>query len=238
VCAVALALALSWNITPLAASFVHGERDPAAHAAYWAPAISYLRRHVPPSYRVEAVDTTGHWPADFLAQAGIPLVRGWFRQEDFPQNRVLYGEPGPAAYLRWLRRLSVRYVVLTSAPPDYSSRAEARLLESGRSGLAAVYRTPTTTVFSVPSPRPIVSPPARILSLGYASMKIEVPVTGTYRLEVSFAPYWHTAAGCLSRSADGMTDLTVDRPGIVRLRFDVTARRALAAMVGDASSCR
>ena len=69
---------------------------------------------------MEAVDTAGHWPADFLARARIPLARGWFRQEDFPQNRVLYGEFGAKAYVAWLRRVSVRYVVLTSARPDYS----------------------------------------------------------------------------------------------------------------------
>src|SRR3989442_9398489 len=34
--------------------------------------------------------------------------RGWFRQEDFPQNGVLYGELGPAAYVAWLRKVSVR----------------------------------------------------------------------------------------------------------------------------------
>jgi hypothetical protein len=238
VCAVALALALSWNLTPLAASFVHSAGDPTAHAAYWDPTISYLHRHVQPSYRVEAVDTRGHWSADFLARARIPLVRGWFRQEDFPQNRVLYGELGPSAYVSWLRKLSVRYVVLTSAPPDYSARAEAKLLRSGRSGLEVVHRTATTTIFAVPSPRPLVSPPARVLELGYTSIRISAPVAGTYRLGVTYAPYWHTPAGCLRPSADGMTELTVRRPGIVSLRFAVTARRALAAMVGDNSDCR
>ena len=101
VCVVALALALSWNLTPLAASFVDGVDDPAAHAG-----VLVADDHVPasvtcrPSYRVEAVDTAGHWPADFLARARIPLARGWFRQEDFPQNRVLYGEFGAKAYVR------------------------------------------------------------------------------------------------------------------------------------------
>jgi hypothetical protein len=231
-CAVALVLALSWNLTPLAASFVRGVNDPAAHAEYWSPTITYLKRHLPPSYRVEAVDTAGHWPADFLARARIPLARGWFRQEDFPQNRVLYGEFGAKAYVAWLRRVSVRYVVLTSALPDYSSSAEARLLRSGRSGLAAVYRTPTTTIFEVSSPRPLITAPARVLALGYASIKIAVPVQGKYLLNVTYAPYWHTRAGCLTRAPDGMTELTVRRTGIVSLRFAVTATRALEAMVG------
>jgi hypothetical protein len=238
VCAVALALALSWNLTPLVASFLHGAGDPTANAAYWKPTISYLQGHMRASYRVEAVDTRGHWPADFLARARIPLVRGWFRQEDFPQNRVLYGKLGPSVYVNWLRKLSVRYVVLTTAAPDYSARAEARLLESGRSGLAVVHRTVTTTIFAVPSPRPLVTPPARVLELGYTSIRIAAPVAGMYRLDVTYAPYWHTPAGCLSPSPDGMTELTIRHPGVVWLRFAVTPWRALAAVVGDNSDCR
>jgi hypothetical protein len=35
-----------------------------------------------------------------------------------------------------------------------------------------------------------------------------------------------------------MTEVTVRHPGIVSLRFAVTARRALAAVVGDNSDCR
>ena len=231
-CVVALALALSWNLTPLAASFAYGVNDPAAHPEYWSPTITYLQRHLRPSYRVEAVDTAGHWPADFLARARIPLARGWFRQEDFPQNRVLYGEFGAKAYVAWLRRVSVRYVVLTSARPDYSSRAEARLLESGRSGLKPVYRTATTTIFEVSSPRPLITAPARVLALGYTSIKLDVPVAGKYRLNVTYAPYWHTQAGCLTKSPDGMTELTTRRTGVVTIRFAVTATRALEAMVG------
>jgi hypothetical protein len=237
ICALALALAASWNLTPLAASFAHGVEDPAAKAAYWTPTIDYLQHHLPPAYRVEAVDTVGHWPANFLARAGIPLARGWFRQEDFPQNRVLYGDLGPNAYLKWLRMVSVRYVVLTSAPPDYSSRAEAQLLRSGRSGLKVVHRTATATVFEVPSPRPLVSAPARVLELGYSSIRLRVPTPGIYRLNVTYAPYWHTPSGCLSPTPDGMSELTVTRPGIVSLRFGVTAGRALKALVGDASEC-
>lgn len=237
ICAIALALAASWNLTPLAASFAHGVEDPAAKESYWTPTIDYLQRHPQPAYRVEAVDTVGHWPANFLARAGIPLARGWFRQEDFPQNRVLYGELGPTAYVDWLRKVSVRYVVLTSAPPDYSSRAEAQLLRSGRSGLKIVHRTATATVFEVPSPRPLVAAPARVLELGYSSIRLRVPTPGIYRLNVTYAPYWHTPSGCLSPTKDGMSQLTVIRQGIVSLHFNVTAGRALKALVGDASEC-
>src|SRR5205823_79874 len=127
ICALALALAASWNLTPLAASFAHGVEDPPAKGSYWPPTIAYLPRH----------------------------------------------------------------------------------------------RTATATVFEVPSPRPLVSAPARVLELGYASIRLRVPAPGVYRLNVTYAPYWHTPSGCLSPTADGMSELTVTRPGVVSLHFGV-----------------
>jgi len=184
---------------------------------------------------VEDVDTANHWPAYCLARARIPLVRGWFRQEDFPQNRVLYSRFGAATYLRWLRRLSVRYVVLTSTPSDYSARGEARLLDSGRSQLRIVYSTASVRVFAVPAPRPLVSAPARILQLGYTTIRLAVPRVGTYRLGVTFTPYWLSRTACLQRSRSGMTELIVRRRGTVLLRFAVTPTRALETIAGEAS---
>jgi hypothetical protein len=238
VCVAVLGLAISWNVTPLAASFVHSFDDPAAHAAYWAPATSFLRTHLQPGYRVEAVDTTNHWEAEFLARARIPLTRGWFRQEDFPQNRVLYGPLDPAAYVRWLRRQSVRYVVLTSRPPDYSSRGEARLLASGRTDLPVAFATPNIRIFAVPSPHPLVSRPARVRRIGYTTIQLEAPRRGAYHLSVTYTPYWSSPSACLSRAADGMTRLVVRKPGIVLLRFDLTAVQALETIAGlDSESC-
>src|SRR5205085_6923707 len=98
-----LVLAAMWNVTPLAANFRHSAADPASERAYWQPAIAYLHTHLGPSYRVEAVDTAGHWPAVYLPEARIPLARGWYRQDDFPQNGILYGAFGPEAYTAWLR---------------------------------------------------------------------------------------------------------------------------------------
>jgi hypothetical protein len=233
VCVGILALALSWNLTPLGASFARGVHDPAAQHSYWAAAIRYLDRHLAPGFRVEAVDTAGHWPAYFLARADIPLVRGWFRQEDFPQNHILYGKPGAAAYVQWLRRLGVRYVVLTSAEPDYSARAEARLLRTGRSGLPVVFRTRDVTIFGITSPRPLVSPPARVLALRYTSIRLTVPSAGSYELAVTYSPYWKTREGCVLPTPNGMTKLVVRRPGQVTLRFAFSATRALETLAGE-----
>ena len=235
VCVVALVLASSWNVTPLIASYRQGQADPAGHAAYWAPTIRYLHKHLSASYRVEAVDTRGHWAANFLPRAGIPLTRGWYRQEDFPQNEVLYGPLGARQYVDWLRKLSVRYVVLTSAPPDYSAKAEARLLSSGRSGLRIVHRGANTTVFAVPSPHALITGPgpALVLAFSQTHLRLKISVPGSYRLSVSYSPYWSASSGCLGPEKDGMTALTVARPGIVSLRFEVTATRALEAVAGE-----
>jgi hypothetical protein len=234
---VVFALALSWNVTPLAASYLRAEDDAAAHAAYWQPAISYLHTHLSPSYRVEAVDTAGHWPALYLARADIPLARGWFRQDDFPQNEVLYDDLGPRKYLHWLRTLGVRYVVLTDAPVDYSARGEATLLRSARNPLRVVFIARHLTVYEVPSPTPILTGPhgARVEAMTESKIVVAVRQAGRYHLAVRFSRYWHPSVGCASRTEDGMIRLSVPRPGRVSLKFAPNAKSALAALAGRSS---
>jgi hypothetical protein len=237
---IVLGLAISWNVTPLATSYVRAAEDPAANAAYWQPAVSYLRNHLSPSYRVEAVDTSGHWAALYLPRAGIPLARGWFRQDDFPQNELLYDKLGPKSYVAWLRSMGVRYVLLTRARPDYSARAEAALVAGPRSPLSPVFRTSDLTVYAVPSPAPIVTgpAPARLLELAESRIVARVSAAGSYRVAIRFSRYWQPSTGCLERARDGMIRLVVRRPGVVRLKFSPTPRRALAALAGrPARSC-
>src|SRR5262249_5443216 len=187
-------------------------------------------------YRVEAVDTVGHWPAEYLPSAGIPIVRGWFRQDDFPQNRLLYSKPHRSAYVGWLRSLGVRYVVLPDAALDYSAQAEATLLRSGRSGLRTVFRSEHTTIFAVPSPTPLVTGPgrARMIRFEHARLVVAIGAPGRYRVAASWSPYWKTSRGCLSRTRDGMIALGVHRAGKVTLTVDVSASSALASLEGKA----
>src|SRR5262249_18531371 len=157
-----------------------------------------------------AVDAVGPWPAVYLPEAGIPLVRGWYRQDDFPENELFYEKNyGQRAYRAWLDRLAVRYVVLTDGPSDYSSEAEANLLESGRSGLPVVFASPHITVFSVPNARRLVSGPAPafVARLLPTRLLIHVSAPGTYRVAVRFSPYWRTSVGCLAPTREGMLEL-------------------------------
>lgn len=230
----ALALAAAWNLSPLAWSYSRARADKGFEAGYWQPAIDFLHENLTLSYRVEVVDTANHSAAVELPQAGIPLARGWYRQDDFPQNALLYKRLGRDAYLAWLRRLGIRYVVVSDIRPDYGAKHEAQLIESGRSGLEAVFRVRHLTIFAVPRPRPIVTgpAPAEVLDVGQAHMLLRLERPGSYRIAVRYSPYWRSTAGCFSRGGDEMLRFQAHRSGLMRLEFRVGAKRALAAVVG------
>jgi hypothetical protein len=234
-----LVLAASWNLSPLAFGAARASEDPSATAAYWAPAIRYLEPRLGPSYRIEAVDTRGHWEAAYLPQAGIPIVRGWFRQDDFPADSLLYHPLTARQYLHWLRQLAVKYVVLADAPPDYSSVREVALLERGPGGLRLVAQTGQIRIFEVTHPRGIVTgaPGAHVAGLGSASAALALPRPGTYHLSLRFSPYWTPSRGCLHADGRGMMTLRTSQSGIVTLRFAVTAKRLLDAGTGATKSC-
>jgi hypothetical protein len=233
-------VAAVWNGPPLVANYRHAASDPAGTVAYWQPAIRFLHTHLTPAYRVEVVDTVGHWAAAFFPEAGIPIVRGWYRQNDFPANRILYGQYGAAAYRRWLRTLGVRYVVVSTAPPDYSSRAEAALVQSGHAGLTLAFRGRNARVYELPHPRPLVAGGADVRRFEPTGVLLRVPHRGSYRLAVRFSPYWRTFQGCVAPTPDGMTRVYAFRAGVVDLDFKVNVHRGIEALTGltPARFCR
>jgi len=234
-----LGLALVWNVTPLAAGLVNYESDVTARATVWRAPLAYLHAHLRPGYRVEAVDTIEHWPAYYLAESGIPLVRGWFRQDDFPFNALLYRNLGPTSYKHWLRELGVAYVVLTRTPPDYSARQEAALVRSGRAELRRVWASREIAIYAVPRPHPIVLGPDRpaLLALHESRLVVRVRHGGTYRVAVRWSPYWQASTGCLARTHHGMLRLRTRRAAKVRIAFDVDASSLLRAFTGAAPTC-
>jgi hypothetical protein len=236
---IALVVAGTWNLSPLAATVVRDRSDPTSDAAFWQPVIRFLHEHSSPSYRVEVVDTKGHWGAVYLPKAGVPLARGWFRQDDFPFNRILYERFDPTMYREWLRGLGVRYVVLPDAPRDYSARREELLLRSGRSGLRVASRSPRVTIYEVPDPSPIVTGPsaAEVVALTQTRVLLRVGGRGTYRVAIRSSPYWHASRGCVRSGDDGTLRLGVRRAGPVELRFDVTRGDVLETLAGMRESC-
>jgi hypothetical protein len=168
-------------------------------------------------------------------------VRGWYRQDDFPQNEVLYNQLTRPTYLAWLRSLGVKYVVLTDAPTDYSAKREALLIRSGLSGLKAEFTGAHMTIYSVPKPRRMVTGPAaaEIVELAQTYMTLDLSAPGMYRIAVRYSPYWSAgeSAACVRKGEDGMIRLLSPTQGRVTLKFKVKAGRALAAMVGNGPDC-
>ena len=237
----AVVLAGVWNVAPLAAGWTRSAADRSSRAVVWTAPIAYLQSHLRTGYRVEAVDTSQHWPAFYLAGAGIPLVRGWFRQDDYPFDRLLYRRRFTGAqYIAWLRRLGAAYVLLTHAPPDYTSRREARLVRSGQSGLRRVFTTRRVSIYAVPHPQPIVTGPGRsaVLALRDSRLRIRVSRGGVYHVAVRWSPYWHASTGCLTRAPGGMLRLRTEAAATVRIAFDVDASSLFNAFADTTPPCR
>jgi hypothetical protein len=239
VCLAVACLALAWNGKPFLGSVVAAGNSPDAQASYWQPAVDYLHEHAEAAYRVEAVDTAGHTPALYLASAGIPLARGWFRQDDFPINQVLYAKHlGRRSYLQWLRSLGVKYVVLSTAPTDYSSRTEAALLRTGKSGLVTVFDDSHLTIFRLPKPRAIVvGPRVRVLSYADDRVLLSIERPGWYRVAVRYSPYWAVSRGCIEETSDNMMRIHAPTTGRLLITFDVTSGAAIRALTDSTGTC-
>jgi hypothetical protein len=234
-----LALTLVIQVYPFAQDAYASWQDPAANSSYWTPVLRFLSTHRDLQHRVEVVATWGHWEAYYLARHDVPLARGWFRQDDFPTNSVLYHPnlTGPE-YRAWLRSLGVRYVFLPDTALDYSAVSEAALLRSGRSGLQMVARLPHWAVYQLPHPTGIVAAPAgdrgRILRFGPTTVRLAVSGPGTYLLRVRYSPYWEPSGNvCATPAPDGMTWLHAPRAGAITLQIDPTVGEMAQALAGD-----
>jgi hypothetical protein len=236
----AVLLAGAWNIVPLAGSWAQAAADRSANPTVWKAPVDYLRAHLGTGYRVEAVDTSQHWPALYLARADIPLVRGWFRQDDRPVAGLLYRRRyTPAQYVSWLRRLGVQYVVLTDSPPDYSSRREAKIVRSGETGLTKVFASREVSIYAVPRPRPILTGPGRPVVLAFRESRLRIRVSrgGTYHVAIRWSPYWRASTGCLTRASGGLLSLRTGAAATVRIGFDIDASSLVDAFADTTPRC-
>ena len=239
-----LATALALQVGPFVRDAYSQWGDPASEASYWKPAEQLLATHPDLEHRVEVVATQGHWEAYYLAKHGIPLARGWFRQDDFPQNGPLYSDNLTASkYRSWLRSLGVHYVLLSDASLDYSAIQEAALLRSGTSGLLPVARTRHWTMFALPDPTPLVTPPpgakARLVKLAQGRVDLWTSGPGRYLVRVRSSPYWVASPSltCVGSSADGMTTVTTPTGGYIRLTIDPAIEQVAETVGGAGSGC-
>jgi hypothetical protein len=239
---VVLVGALMWQALPAVAGWKTAADSRAQNEDFWFPAIAFLEEHADPDHRVQVVATADNWEAFYLAKRGVPLARGWFRQDDFPANEVLYEEPLTAQrYQTWLRRMGVRYVLLPRDPLDYSAKNEAELLRSGASGLHQVSRIGGWTIYEVPHATPIATPAdgIEVLSLTSSSVTLRATEPGVYRLRLRYTPYWRveTGAACAAPRQPWGTELRVARAGVIRMSFDVELGTFVGAVLGSQGGC-
>jgi hypothetical protein len=169
-----------YNATPLAWSYAKGTHERANHRAFWAPAIAFLRVHEDPNFRVNALDTVGHWEAVYLPEADFAITRGWYRQDDFPENELLYRRDLTLPkYVRWLHERGVRYVLVPDDRLDYSSVREAKVAVE----LPFVTRRGHVRIYEVPHPMQI-APRAEILQLAHQAVTLRVTRAGRYALAI------------------------------------------------------
>jgi hypothetical protein len=240
-----LALGLAFQLGPAVKTAYSAWSDPATSASFWQPAVRFLQAHPNAQFRTEVVATEGHWEAFYLAKRGIALARGWFRQDDFPQNRVLYQPTLSAAqYQGWLRSVGVRYVLLPNAPLDYSAAAEARLLRSGRSGLRLVTHLPHWTVYALARPTPILTadqpaPGTSVVGMTDTRITLWLSTAGAYDLRLRYSPYWSsdTPGVCLTPTGSGMTHVQTPAPGPLTLEFEPTLDTVAAAAASQSPTC-
>lgn len=214
-----------------------------AQASYWTPALAFLAAHADPDYRVEVVQSERYWEAYYIAGAGFAMARGWYRQADFPTNESLYGNLTPAIYRAWLRSVGVHYVLLSSAPLDFSSFQEAALLRSGRSGLRMIGHRGQWTIYALPHPTPIATPAqvGRITAITPTSVTIRATEPGPLTLRLHNTPYWSAAENgrpvCVDAASGTTTNIAVTHPGTIILRFGVGFDSLMRALLGSQVTC-
>jgi hypothetical protein len=240
-----LALALAYNVLPYANTVASRMDTRASNEQFWAPPLAYLHDNNSSDYRVEVVPTADHWEAYWVPSAGFALARGWYRQLDLAENRVLYRDPlSPQGYRQWLRRMAVRYVLLPNVRlgKKGASREQLLLLSGAVQGLQLVYRTADWRIYEFRDAKPMLVGPGqpRITAFKHDRIAANVSAPGTYKLAVRYMPYWEIKRGavCVAKAADGMTLLRVRRPGRLLLATADGPSSLVRSPLSGGSGCK
>lgn len=230
-----------WNFMPISALASPGLFR-TSNATYWNQLRPELARYVRPGSRVELVDTANHQGDYYLPKMGFDIVRGWFRQDDFPQNQILYRSTlNSKNYVAWLQNSGASVVVLPPGPYDFSSGNEAKLLKSGKAGLRMLAKVGGSELFAVPKMPTIVrSRSGRFLPsrVGLSSIQFDPPKPGIYSLSLYYSPYFQVSSGSICRLSNGMTSWKVTHGGPSKLQFDMSFSKMVEIVIsGIGNSC-
>jgi hypothetical protein len=188
--------------------------DRATQASFYRPLNDFLSRARPGSapFRVEIPFTFSHWEAAEVSPR-FPLARGWLRTDDVKYNHLFYGGVlDVSTYRAWLSEHGVRFVAVPRAKPDYSARAELRLIASRPPYLRPVWSSRDWRVYEVTAPHSI-----GVVRLGVNDAVVRLSAPGAAIARVRWSPYWSAPGACVEKAGE-WTRVIASRPGSFRLR--------------------
>jgi hypothetical protein len=237
-----LAGSLYWQMQSAVRDVVDSFGDPATGSAYYQPLESWFHAHGGRHARIEVPPTLNHWEAAYLAPE-FELARGWLRQLDRTRNNVFYeGRLTHSRYRSWLRRNGVQYVALADASPDYSAKAERRMIASHPRYLRLEATLEHWRVYRVMGTKPLLqsSGGARgsLVSIGPQSFSLRARTSGRFTVRVRSSPFWRLTAGhgCVGREGH-WTMVRVDRPGTIQASIRFSLGRALGTSADGGRRC-
>jgi hypothetical protein len=202
-----------WQWLPAVDGMTQGASDPAAHASYYQPLLSYLHA-AQPEGRVEVPALLHHWESVYVAET-YPLARGWERQLDRDYDHIFYdGTLTPASYHTWLVDNAVQYVALGDAKIDTDSAAEAALLKHPQPFLTPVLMTQHWHVWRVVGYDGYVEGAGHLESIGTDRFTVDVRAPSDVLVRIHYTPRWSTGDGaCVTRGPNDWTVIRAAKAG-------------------------
>jgi hypothetical protein len=195
--------------------------DRSTEASFYRPLNDFLSRAGGRPFRVEIPFTFSHWETAEVSPR-FALARGWLRPDDVEYNHLFYGGTlNAATYHAWLAGHGVRYVAVPRAKPDYSARAELRLIASHPPYLRPVWGSRDWRVYEV-TPVPSIG----VSRLGVDDALVHLSAPGSVLARVRWSPYWAAAGACVEKAGD-WTRVVASRAGSYRLHQSFSIGRVV-----------
>jgi hypothetical protein len=208
---------------PASITEVQERGDPALSAEFYAPLLDQLvARGV--TGPIEVVPTRRRGEAAAVAPV-VPIARGWLRASDTRHNPIFYdGNLNPVTYWNWLDDNAISYVALSNGPYDWAAPDEAALVRRGLPYLEPVWSDQTWVLYAVTNPRPVISPPGRVLARDPVSLTVSLPEPGEYVVRVHWSRYLSASHGCVRPAENGWSMVVVEHPGTITIKGSLTPR--------------
>jgi hypothetical protein len=125
-----------------------------------------------------------------------------------------------ASYGRWLSDHAVRFVAVPRAEPDFSARAELRVIASRPPYLRPVWSARDWRVYEVTVPHSL----GPVTRLGRDWLELAFARPGNALVRVRWTPFWRVDGGC-AEPAREWTRVSATRAGRVRMTVDMRGDR-------------